>query len=146
MKSNPLKKLESFGQSIWLDYIRRDLITSGDLLKQIENDGLRGMTSNPAIFQKSIAESNLYDSEIRDLAGQNKDVNTIYEAISQKDVQQAADVFRPVYDKTKGEDGYVSLEVSPSSGAQHRGYNFGRPQVTDCLKQAKCFNQSPGNH
>ena len=113
MKSNPLKKLESFGQSIWLDYIRRDLITSGDLLQQIENDGLRGMTSNPAIFQKSIAESNLYDSEIRDLAAQNKDVNTIYEAISQKDVQQAADVFRPVYDKTKGEDGYVSLEVSP---------------------------------
>ena len=113
MKSNPLKKLEKLGQSIWLDYIRRDLITSGDLLKQVENDGLRGMTSNPAIFQKSIAESNLYDSEIRDLAAQNKDVNTIYEAISQKDVQQAADVFRPVYDKTKGEDGYVSLEVSP---------------------------------
>ena len=113
MKSNPLKKLESFGQSIWLDYIRRDLITSGDLLKQIENDGLRGMTSNPAIFQKSIAESNLYDSEIRDLAAHNKDVNSIYEVISQKDVQQASDVFRPVYDKTKGEDGYVSLEVSP---------------------------------
>lgn len=113
MQNNPLKKLETLGQSIWLDYIRRDLITNGELLQLIENDGLRGMTSNPAIFQKSIAESNLYDSEIRDLAAQNKEINTIYEEISQKDVQQAADVFRSLYDKTKGDDGYVSLEVNP---------------------------------
>ena len=113
MQNNPLKKLETLGQSIWLDYIRRDLITNGELLQLIENDGLRGMTSNPAIFQKSIAESNLYDYEIRDLAAQNKEINTIYEEISQKDVQQAADVFRSLYDKTKGDDGYVSLEVNP---------------------------------
>jgi len=72
MQNNSLKKLETLGQSIWLDYIRRDLITNGELHQLIENDGLRGMTSNPAIFQKSIAESNLYDSEIRDLAAQNK--------------------------------------------------------------------------
>ncbi len=113
MKNNPLKKLETFGQSIWLDYIRRDLITSGDLLTLIENDGLRGMTSNPSIFQKGIAESNLYDSEIRELAAQKKDINTIYEEISQKDVQLAADIFLPMYEKTEGEDGYVSLEVNP---------------------------------
>ncbi len=113
MKYNPLKKLENLGQSIWLDYIRRDLITSGELLQLIENDGLRGMTSNPAIFQKAIAESNLYDAEIRKMAFQNKDINTIYETISQQDVQNAADVFRPIYEKTKGEDGYVSLEVNP---------------------------------
>src|SRR5680860_298727 len=113
MNNNPLKKLESLGQSIWLDYIRRDLITSGELLQLIENDGLRGMTSNPAIFQKAIAESNIYDAEIRKMAIQNKDINTIYETISQEDVQNAADVFRPLYDKTKGEDGYVSLEVNP---------------------------------
>lgn len=121
MNNNPLKKLETLGQSIWLDYIRRDLITSGDLLKQIENDGLRGMTSNPAIFQKSIAESNLYDSEIRDLAAHNKEINTIYEEISQKDVQHAADVFRPLYDKTKGDDGYVSLEVNPHLANNTKG-------------------------
>jgi len=113
MNKNPLKRLEKFGQSIWLDYIRRDLIASGELLQLIENDGLRGMTSNPAIFQKAIAESDIYDADIRKMAKQNKDINTIYETISQEDVQKAADVFRPLYDKTKGEDGYVSLEVNP---------------------------------
>ena len=113
MKNNPLKKLETFGQSIWLDYIRRDLITSGELHQLMENDGLSGMTSNPAIFQKAIAESNIYDADIRKMASQNKDINTIYETISQHDVQNAADVFRPLYEKTKGEDGYVSLEVNP---------------------------------
>lgn len=113
MNNNPLKKLEKLGQSIWLDYIRRDLITSGELLQLIENDGLRGMTSNPAIFQKAIAESNLYDTDIRKMASQNKDINTIYETISQQDVQNAADAFRPLYEKTKGKDGYVSLEVNP---------------------------------
>jgi transaldolase len=113
MRYNPLKKLETFGQAIWLDYIRRDLITSGKLLQLIENDGIRGMTSNPAIFQKAIADSAVYDADIRKLASQNKDINTIYETISQQDVQSAADVFRPLYDETKGGDGYVSLEVNP---------------------------------
>lgn len=113
MINNPLKKLEKLGQSIWLDYIRRDLITGGELFQLIENDGLRGMTSNPAIFQKAIAESDIYDADIRKLASQKKDINTIYETISQQDVQNAADVFRPLYEKTKGEDGYVSLEVNP---------------------------------
>jgi len=113
MKNNPLKQLENLGQSIWLDYIRRDLITSGELLTLIENDGLRGMTSNPAIFEKAIAESNLYDAEIQKMAKDGKDVNTIYETLSQADVQSAADVFRPLYEKTSGKDGYVSLEVNP---------------------------------
>jgi transaldolase len=113
MKHNTLKKLETFSQSIWLDYIRRDLITNGELLLLIENDGLGGMTSNPAIFQKAIAESNIYDADIRKMASEKKDVNTIYEAISQQDVQKAADVFRPLYEKTNGDDGYVSLEVNP---------------------------------
>jgi len=113
MNNNPLKKLETLGQSIWLDYIRRDLITGGELYQLIENDGLRGMTSNPAIFQKAIAESNIYDVDIRKMASEKKDVNAIYEAISQHDVQKAADVFRPLYEMSKGDDGYVSLEVNP---------------------------------
>ena len=114
MSNNPLKKLESLEQSIWLDYIRRDLIVSGELLHLIEDDGLCGMTSNPAIFEKAIAESNLYDAEIRKMALNGKDVNDIYEAITQQDVQSAADVFRPLYEKTNGKDGYVSLEVNPN--------------------------------
>jgi len=114
MNENPLKKLESLGQSIWLDYIRRDLITSGELQKLIDEDGLRGMTSNPSIFEKAIAESNLYDTEIQKMALKGKNVNDIYEAISQQDVQSAADVFRPLYERTGGKDGYVSLEVNPN--------------------------------
>lgn len=121
MNNNPLKRLESLGQSIWLDYIRRDLITSGELQKLIDEDGLRGMTSNPSIFEKAIAESNLYDAEVQKMVLKGKNVNEIYEAISQKDVQSAADVFLPLYEKTSGEDGYVSLEVNPHLAHDTKG-------------------------
>jgi pyruvate kinase len=113
MKNNPLRQLETLGQSIWLDYIRRDLIASGGLRRLIEEDGLRGMTSNPSIFEKAIADSHDYDEEIRALALAGKDANAIYETLSQRDVQSAADEFRPLYDRTDGQDGYVSLEVNP---------------------------------
>lgn len=113
MIENPLIKLKTLGQSIWLDYIRRELITSGELQKLIEKDGLCGMTSNPSIFEKAIAESQIYDSDIHELDRQKKDAKTIYESISQLDVRNAADVFRNVYEKTNGRDGYVSLEVNP---------------------------------
>lgn len=113
MNENPLKRLENLGQSIWLDYIRRDLIANGELQHLIDEDGLRGMTSNPSIFEKAIAESTIYDSAIQKMALKEKNVNAIYEAISKKDVQSAADVFRPLYERTGGKDGYVSLEVNP---------------------------------
>jgi transaldolase len=121
MKDNPLKKLGTLGQSIWLDYIRRDLIASGELRRLIYEDGLRGMTSNPSIFEKAIAESDIYEQDIRDLALKGKDVNSIYEALSQRDVQNAADEFRPVYEKTGGKDGYVSLEVNPHLAHDTKG-------------------------
>jgi transaldolase len=113
IKTNPLTQLETFGQSIWLDYIRRDLIVSGELRRLIEEDGLRGMTSNPAIFEKAIRESRDYDEEIRSLTREKKEAHAMYEAISRRDVQSAADEFRPLYDRTDGLDGYVSLEVNP---------------------------------
>jgi transaldolase len=84
-QSNPLKKLESLGQSIWLDYIKKDLMKSGELLKLIEEDGLRGITSNPSIFEKGIAESQDYDEDIQKLRKINSEVNIIYEALSQQD-------------------------------------------------------------
>ena len=121
MKENPLKKLETLGQSIWLDYIRRDLIRSGELRRLIEEDGLRGMTSNPSIFEKAIAESHIYDQDIRDMAIRKKDVKAIYEALSQCDVKNAADEFKPVYEKTDGKDGYVSLEVNPHLAQDTKG-------------------------
>jgi transaldolase len=113
MKDNPLKQLGTLGQSIWLDYIRRDLITSGGLRRLIEEDGLRGMTSNPAIFEKAIVDSRDYEEDIQAMALVGNDAETMYETITQNDVRSAADEFRPLYDRTDGEDGYVSLEVNP---------------------------------
>ncbi len=113
MKSNPLKQLGTLGQSVWLDYIRRDLITSGKLRRLIEEDGLGGITSNPSIFEKAIVESHDYDEDIRTMALAGKGAEEIFEALSQRDVESAADEFRPLYEKTDGKDGYVSLEVNP---------------------------------
>lgn len=121
MRENPLKKIETFGQSIWLDYIRRDLITSGELRRLIDDDGLRGITSNPSIFEKAIAGSNIYDQQIHDLTLRKKNNTEIYELISQQDVQNAADEFREVYDTTDGKDGYVSLEVNPHLAHDTKG-------------------------
>jgi transaldolase len=113
VKNNPLQALAALGQSLWLDYIRRDLMAGGELRRLIAEDGLRGMTSNPAIFEKAIVESHDYDDDIRALALAGQDAKSIYEALSQRDVRNAADEFRPVYDATDGKDGYVSLEVNP---------------------------------
>jgi transaldolase len=121
MNRNPLKQLGTLGQSIWLDYIRRDLIASGELRHLIEEDGLRGMTSNSSIFEKAIAESHIYDQDIRDIALKKKDIKAIYETLSQRDVQSAADEFRPLYDRTDGKDGYVSLEVNPHLAHDTKG-------------------------
>ena len=113
-KANPLKELLNYGQSMWLDYIRRDLFSSGKLKNLIDDDGLRGMTSNPAIFEKAIADSNLYDDVLKSLASRTDlDTTARYEQLAIRDIQDAADILRPVYDSSKARDGYVSLEVSP---------------------------------
>lgn len=111
---NPLKQLLDYGQSMWLDYIRRDLFTSGKLKHLITDDGLRGMTSNPSIFEKAIGDSSLYDDILHSLASK-KDLTTtdIYEQIAIRDIQDAAEALRPVYEESNFRDGYVSLEVSP---------------------------------
>jgi len=112
--TNPLKELLKYGQSMWLDYIRRDLITSGKLKQMIDDDGLRGMTSNPSIFEKAIGESSLYDDILKELAArQDLDTTARYEQIAIRDIQDAADILHPVYESSNARDGYVSLEVSP---------------------------------
>jgi transaldolase/glucose-6-phosphate isomerase len=112
--SNPLKELLNYGQSMWLDYIRRDLFTTGKLKQMISEDGLRGMTSNPSIFEKAIADSSLYDEFLKSLASRSDlDTTARYEQIAIRDIQDAADALRTVYDESKCRDGYVSLEVSP---------------------------------
>jgi len=111
---NPLKQLLNYGQAMWLDYIRRDLFSSGKLQQMIAEDGLRGMTSNPSIFEKAIADSSLYDDQLKSLAAQkNLDATGRYEQIAIRDIQSAADTLRPVYEQSNFRDGYVSLEVSP---------------------------------
>jgi transaldolase / glucose-6-phosphate isomerase len=110
---NPIKSLLNFGQSVWLDYIRRNMLNNGELSKLIKEDGLRGMTSNPAIFQKAIGNSDDYDDAIKSLVKENLEPALIYEKLAVEDVQKAADLFKPVYDQTNKLDGYVSLEVSP---------------------------------
>ena len=116
---NPLKELLTFGQSFWLDYIRRNLFTTGELARLVKDDGLRGMTSNPAIFEKAIAGSTDYAQELQELAKRKDlDAKGVYEQLAIHDIQEAADVLRPVYDESKRHDGYVSLEVSP--GLAHK--------------------------
>jgi transaldolase / glucose-6-phosphate isomerase len=111
---NPLVQLLDYGQSMWLDYIRRDLFTTGKLKQMIEQDGLRGMTSNPSIFEKAIGESSLYDDILKQLSGRSDlDTTAKYEQIAIRDIQAAADALRGVYEESKFRDGYVSLEVSP---------------------------------
>jgi len=108
-----LNQLTELGQAVWLDYIRRSFTQAGDLQALI-NQGVRGVTSNPAIFEQAIAGSDDYDEDIQRLAGENRTVNDIYEALAIEDIRQAADLLRPLYDRTAGRDGYVSLEVSPA--------------------------------
>jgi transaldolase/glucose-6-phosphate isomerase len=118
---NPLKALLDYGQSPWMDYIRRDLLTSGELRKIIDADGLRGMTSNPAIFEKAISSSNVYADIIGSPDSKKLDAKGVYEKIAIRDVQDACDIFKSVYAESKRRDGYVSLEVSPYLASDTQG-------------------------
>ena len=111
--SNPLVELQHFGQSVWYDNIRRGLIMSGELKRLIEADGILGLTSNPAIFEKAISGSEDYAGALRALAVSGRSTLEIYEQIAVEDIQRAADLLLPVYEASAGGDGFVSLEVSP---------------------------------
>src|SRR2546427_4069682 len=115
-ETNPLKGLLAYGQSPWMDYVRRDLLTGGQLKKYIDDDGLRGMTSNPAIFEKAITGSNLYADILNSPEAKKLDANGVFEKIAFRDIQDACDIFKSVYTETNRRDGYVSLEVPPFLG------------------------------
>ncbi|HEU5304147.1 MAG TPA: transaldolase [Gemmatimonadales bacterium] len=118
---NPLLRLGLLGQSVWYDYITRDLVGSGTLARLITEDGLRGMTSNPTIFDKAIAGSRLYDEDIRRLSEEGRTPAEIFETLAVADVQSACDVFMPLYRQAGGTDGFVSLEVSPALAHDTQG-------------------------
>src|SRR5213592_1208281 len=111
--ANPLVELQNYGQSVWHDNISRGLLDSGKLQRLIDEDGLRGLTSNPTIFEKAINGSSEYDAPLKSLLAQGKEVKEIYEALAIEDIQRASDLFRPIFNETAGQDGFVSLEVSP---------------------------------
>ena len=111
--TNPLAQLPKLGQSVWFDQMERKLVASGKLRQMIDEDDLRGLTSNPTIFEKAIGGSEDYDAQLRMLASQSKSRDEIYDELTIEDISKAADIFRPVYDRTHGDDGFVSLEVSP---------------------------------
>jgi transaldolase/glucose-6-phosphate isomerase len=120
--TNPLKDLLQFGQSVWLDYIRRNLITSGELKRLVDEDGLRGMTSNPSIFEKAISAGTDYADLLQSLKSRTDlDAKGRFEILAVRDIQDATDILRPVYDSSKRRDGYVSLEVSPYLGRDTQG-------------------------
>src|SRR6202043_3492459 len=111
---NPVKALESHGQAVWLDFLARGFVAQGDLQKLIDTDGVKGVTSNPSIFEKAIDSSDEYDGPIgKALKAGDRPVAELFEALAVEDIRHAADVLRPVYDQLGGHDGFVSLEVSP---------------------------------
>jgi transaldolase len=111
---NHVLEIKDFGQSIWMDNLSRDIIASGELVDWIENQGVRGVTSNPAIFEKAIAGNAIYDADIEAGIRAKKSVLEIYESLTFDDVRNACDIFRPIYDQTEGLDGYISIEVPPT--------------------------------
>jgi transaldolase / glucose-6-phosphate isomerase len=120
--ASPVAALQQYGQSVWLDYIRRSLIAQGELKRLVEEDGLAGVTSNPAIFEKAIEGSNDYAAAIEEISKDpHLSPKEVYEALAVKDIQDAADVLRPVYERTAARDGYVSLEVSPDLANDEKG-------------------------
>ena len=143
MNKNPLLALGKLGQAIWLDYTRRDLIASGALRRLISEDGLRGMTSNPSIFEKAILGSDHYEEDIRDMALHRQSPKGIYESLSQQDVRAAADEFRQVYDNDDGQDGFVSLEVNPHLAHDTKGTMVEARRLWRALNRPNVFIKVP---
>ncbi|HVR85251.1 MAG TPA: transaldolase [Planctomycetota bacterium] len=145
MNSNPLAQLAPLGQSVWLDLIRRNmLVPGGDMQRLIEKDSVRGVTSNPAIFEKAINGSADYDDEIRTLGKQGKDAVAIYEHLAISDVGRAADFFRPLHDSTQGADGFVSIEVSPKLAHDAEGTLVEARRLWKTLNRPNIMIKIPG--
>ncbi len=147
MNNNPLLRLEALGQSLWSDYIRRSMLSSGGELQQlIEQDGLAGVTSNPSIFEKAIAGSHDYDDAIRVLALEGKSVPEMYQALTVEDIQHAADLFRPLYDRLNGADGFVSLEVSPNLAHDTAGTADEARRLWEAVRRPNVMIKVPATH
>jgi transaldolase/glucose-6-phosphate isomerase len=144
MKKNPLILLTERGQSVWLDNLTRPLIQGGQLARLIREDGLSGVTSNPAIFKKAMTSGDAYDRQIRELASSGKSGVGVYEALAIEDIRGAADLLRPVYDRTEGVDGFVSLEVSPHLARDTRGTIDEAARLWEAVARPNVLIKIPG--
>jgi transaldolase len=144
MAMNPLLQLITCGQSYWLDNLTRDMLTNGELHQRVTEQGLRGITSNPAIFHKAIVGSREYDAQIRRLVHEGKEVTEIYEQLVVTDIQNACDILRPVYDASDGVDGFVSLEVSPYLAHDTVGTMQEARRLFHAVDRANVFIKIPG--
>ncbi len=139
-----LDKLLEYGQSYWLDNLSREIILNGDLKKRIEEQGLRGITSNPSIFQKALSMGELYDIQVGELLAEGKTRKEIYETIAIKDIQDACDLMKPVYESSDGIDGYVSLEVSPYLTRDTEGTKIEARRLFKAVDRPNCMIKIPG--
>src|SRR2546425_762544 len=144
MTMNPLLQLTTCGQSYWLDNLTRDMITDGELHTRVTEQGLRGVTSNPATFHKAIVGSSAYDAQIKQLVGEGRETTAIYEHLVVADVQDACDILRPVYDASAGVDGFVSLEVSPYLAHDALGTMQEARRLFSAVDRPNVFIKIPG--
>jgi len=144
MNSNPLVRIQQYGQSIWLDFIRRGTLISGELRQLIQEDGLRGVTSNPAIFEKAIDGSEDYSAAVHGLTLEGKSSSEIYETLVVEDIRQAADELRPLFNELDGRDGFVSLEVSPLLARDAQGTIREARRLWKALDRPNVFIKVPG--
>ena len=144
MKENPLLRLEALGQSIWLDFLSRGMLVSGELVALIQEDGVSGVTSNPAIFEKAIGQSSDYDDAVRSLARRGLSVSEIYEELVVEDIRMTADLLRPVYERRDGGDGFVSLEVSPHLAHDSAGTLIEARHLWERVDRPNLFIKVPG--
>ncbi|ACB50726.1 transaldolase [Crocosphaera subtropica ATCC 51142] len=144
MSTNPLLEMQSYGQSIWMDNLTREVIETGELNQLIENRGLRGLTSNPAIFEKAINNSDRYDQAIQSGHQQEKSSQEIYESLVFEDIRKACDIFRPIYEESNGLDGYVSIEVSPHLAHDIKGTIAEAIRFYEAIEKENVMIKVPG--
>jgi transaldolase len=143
MNQNPIRELEALGQSIWIDFIRRETTLSGELKRLIEEDGVSGVTSNPSIFEKAIVDSQNYDEAIQALTAEGRTADEVYQSLTVQDIQMVADLLRPTYDRTQGGDGFVSLEVSPHLAHDTEGTIQEARRLWSLMERPNCMIKVP---
>ena len=143
MKHNKLKSIQGLGQSIWLDFFDRKIMDTGKLKKLIEDDGISGVTANPSIFEKAINSSSDYEEDITVLSKQKGTNEDTFFSLAVKDIKRAADFFKSVYEETDGNDGFVSIEVSPHLAHDTEGTIKQASELWNAINRKKCNDQNP---